>query len=76
MKISISLPDDVVVRLDQYARSARLPSRSAAIQQAIQQLADPQLQAAYDEAWQEWVESGEEADWEATAADGLGDASR
>jgi Arc/MetJ-type ribon-helix-helix transcriptional regulator len=76
MKLSVSLPDDDVAALDEYARSQGLKSRSAAVQHAIRMLRHPDLEQNYAAAWQEWAESGEQAAWEATAADGLADAAR
>lgn len=76
MKLSVSLPEEDVATLDRYARASGLKSRSAAIQHAIRLLGDPELERDYAEAWDEWEASGEEAVWEATAADGLADAAR
>lgn len=76
MKLSVSLPEQDVATLDEYARVAGLPSRSAALQHAIQLLRHPDLETDYSAAWEEWRASGDEATWEATAADGLADAAR
>lgn len=76
MKLSVSLPDDAVAALDEYARRQGLKSRSAAVQHAIRMLRHPDLEQNYAASWQEWAQSGEEAAWEATAADGLADAAR
>jgi predicted transcriptional regulator len=76
VKLSISLSDEEVAALDKYAQAAGLPSRSAAIQQAIRLLGDPELEDAYAEAWDEWQASGDAEAWESTAADGLVDAAR
>ena len=76
MKLSISLPDEDVAALDEYARTAGLRSRSAAVQHAIRLLRHPDLEQDYSEAWDEWQTSGERAAWEATTADGLADAAR
>ena len=76
MKLSVSLPDDDVATLDDYARAQGLPSRSAALQRAIRMLRHPELEQDYAAAWEEWEASGEEAAWAATAADGLADAAR
>ena len=76
MKLSISLPDGDVAALDEYARTAGLRSRSAAVQHAIRLLRHPDLEQDYSEAWDEWQTSGELAAWEATTADGLADAVR
>ena len=72
----MSLSESDVASLDTYARAAGLKSRSAAIQQAIRLLGDPELQSAYEEAWQEWEASGDAETWESATADGLADASR
>lgn len=76
VKLSVSLSESDVASLDTYARAAGLKSRSAAIQQAIRLLGDPELQSAYEEAWQEWEASGYAETWESATADGLADASR
>ena len=71
-KLSVSLSPSEVETLDKYARAAGLKSRSAAIQQAIKLLGDPELEDAYAAAWQEWEDSGESEAWAGTVADGLG----
>lgn len=76
MKLSISLSEEEVAALDKYAHAAGLTSRSAAIQQAIRLLGDPELEDAYAEAWDEWETAGDAAAWESTAGDGLADAAR
>jgi Arc/MetJ-type ribon-helix-helix transcriptional regulator len=76
MKLSISLSEEDVAALDRYVQAAGAPSRSAAIQQAIRMLGDPELEDAYAEAWDEWQASGEAAAWEVATADGLADAAR
>lgn len=76
MKLSVSLPEDDVAALDEYARVAGLPSRSAALQHAIRLLRHPDLETDYAAAWEEWRSSGDEATWEVAVADGLVDATR
>ena len=76
MKLSISLPDEDVAALDEYARATGLRSRSAAVQQAIRLLQHPDLEQDYAAAWDDWESSGERAAWETTTADGLADAAR
>ncbi|MGH3851771.1 MAG: ribbon-helix-helix domain-containing protein [Pseudonocardiaceae bacterium] len=71
MKLSVSLPDEDVVVLDEHARKAGLGSRSAAIHQAVRLLQQSGLEADYEAAWQEWHRSGERQIWEAVAGDGL-----
>lgn len=71
MKLSISLSDEDVATLDRYVQSVGAPSRSAAIQEAIRLLRDPELERDYAEAWDEWAASGDADAWELTAADGI-----
>ena len=76
MKLSVSLPDEDVALLDEYARTAGLPSRSAALHQAVRMLRLPGLEQDYEAAWQEWEASGDQAAWTGTAADGNADVAR
>ena len=76
MKLSISLSDEDLAVLDAYVQRTGLPSRSAAVQQAIAMLRYPTLEQDYGNAWSEWTAAGEEAGWESTSADGLGDVAR
>ena len=76
VKLSVSLSESDVEALDKFAHAAGLKSRSAAIQQAIKLLGDPELEAAYAQAWLEWESVGDAGSWEVTTADGLADASR
>jgi Arc/MetJ-type ribon-helix-helix transcriptional regulator len=76
MKLSISLTDEDVAVLDEYARTSGLKSRSAVIRRALVLLRQPDLEQDYAAAWDEWETSGEQAAWEGTAADGLSDAPR
>ena len=71
VKLSVSLSPSDVEALDKYALAAGLKSRSAAIQQAIKLLGDPELEDAYAAAWQEWEDSGDSEAWAVTVADGL-----
>lgn len=76
MKISVSLPDEDVAVLDNFARTAGLPSRSAALHHAVGMLRLPGLEQDYEAAWDEWEASSDHAAWRATTADGLDDAAR
>lgn len=76
MKLSVSLPAEDVAILDDFARAAGLPSRSAALQRAVRMLRLPELEQDYEDAWKEWGESGEQAAWEASAGDGIAHAAR
>lgn len=76
MKLSVSLPDEDVAILDEFARNAGLPSRSAALQHAVRMLRLPHLEQDYEDAWREWEAAGDQAAWDVTAADGAADAPR
>lgn len=72
----MSLPAEDVEFLDAYARSKHIESRSAAVRKAVMLLRASELGAAYEDAWQEWAESGTADEWDAVVGDGLADASR
>jgi Arc/MetJ-type ribon-helix-helix transcriptional regulator len=76
MKLSVSLTDDDVALIDEYARAAGVSSRSAVLQHAIRLLRNTRLEDDYAAAWNEWSESGEDAAWAPVAADGIADAPR
>lgn len=76
VKLSVSLSDSDVEVLDDYVRTAGLPSRSAAVQRAVRLLRYPDLERSYEEAWDEWTSSGDSAVWDVTVGDGLDDAPR
>jgi len=76
VKLSVSLSDEDVELLDEYARTAGLRSRSAALQHAVRLLRHADLDEDYAAAWEEWESSGELAAWEGTVGDGLADAPR
>ena len=71
MKVSVSLPDDDVEFLDEYALAQGIPSRSAVIHEAVRLLRASDLGTSYEEAWAEWSATGEADAWDPTAADGL-----
>ena len=73
MKLSISLPQEDVEFLDEYAKERGLESRSAAVRSALRKLRVAELGDDYEAAWKEWEGSGEAALWEATVGDGLND---
>ena len=71
MKISVSLPEEDVEFLDEYARSPGIGSRSAVVQRAVRLLRASGLGPAYAKAWEEWATSGEAEAWESVVGDGL-----
>ncbi|MHB1583164.1 MAG: ribbon-helix-helix domain-containing protein [Acidimicrobiales bacterium] len=70
-KLGVSLPEDDVEFLDQYAAAQGLPSRSAALHRAVRLLRGSELTSAYEEAFAAWDESEDAADWDTTAGDHL-----
>lgn len=72
MKLSVSLPDEDVAILDEFARAAGYRTRSAALQHAVRLLRLSELEQDYEAAWAEWATSTDYELWEAAAADGLG----
>lgn len=71
MKVSVSIPDEDVAFLDQYASAHAIPSRSAVVHRAIEMLRADELSDAYGDAWAEWAGSGEASSWDAAAGDGV-----
>jgi Arc/MetJ-type ribon-helix-helix transcriptional regulator len=71
MKISVSLPEEDIDFLDEYARSLGVPSRSAVIQRAVRLLRAAELGPAYAEAWEEWQTSGDAEAWDTAVGDGV-----
>lgn len=70
MKLSVSIPDEDVDFIDQYADEHGVESRSAVVQRALSLLRANELGEDYATAWNEW--SASDADlWETTVADGL-----
>lgn len=53
MKLSVSLPDEDVAFIDEYAAKTGVPSRSSVIHQGLALLRAATLERAYDQAWQE-----------------------
>lgn len=76
MQLSVSLSDEDVALLDEYARTSGLQSRSAVLQHAVRLLRHADLEGDYEAAWEDWESSGEQAAWQPAAGDGLADATR
>ena len=70
MKVSVSLPDDDVRFLDEYAKQ-EVSTRSAALHHAVRLLRAAGLGTAYEAAWNEWQVSEDAPLWESATADGL-----
>ncbi|MFN2582663.1 MAG: ribbon-helix-helix domain-containing protein [Candidatus Dormibacteria bacterium] len=71
MKVSVSLPDEDIRFLDEYAQQQGISSRSAAVHRAVRLLQASGLGAAYEAAWNEWEASEDAPLWDSTIKDGL-----
>ena len=71
VKVSVSLREEDVSFLDDYARANGLASRSAALAGAVALLRSSILETAYVEAFQEWDGSDDAQAWEGAVADGV-----
>ena len=71
MKVSVSLPDEDVEFLDTYAAEQGFESRSAVLHKAVRLLKAVELSDAYHDAWREWENAGDAAEWEIAVADGV-----
>lgn len=67
MRITLTLSRAEAKVLDSYVRMARLPSRSAAVIQAIRHLRNAELESAYEAVWSESGPTGE--DWNLHSGD-------
>jgi Arc/MetJ-type ribon-helix-helix transcriptional regulator len=76
VKVSVSLPEEDVAYIDEYAQRVGAQSRSSVLRQAVALLRLSELETAYAAAFQEWHESEDHALWDNTVSDGLADASR
>jgi antitoxin MazE9 len=70
MKLSVSIPDEDLEFIDQYADEHGVESRSAVVQRALSLLRASGLGNDYAAAWDEWSASDGDL-WETTVADGL-----
>lgn len=75
MKLSVSMPDEDIAFLDEYAKEHGIESRSAVLQVAIERLRSITLESAYAQAFSEWAESEDSELWDAVTGDGIADAS-
>jgi Arc/MetJ-type ribon-helix-helix transcriptional regulator len=71
MKLSVSLAEEDVAFIDDYAAKSNVPSRSAVLHRAVELLRASELEDAYSAAWDEWSAAEDAADWDAATADGV-----
>ncbi len=76
MKLSVSLPEEDIEFIDDYADRRGSASRSAVLQRAIDLLRASELEDAYAAAYDEWDADEDGRLWSTTAGDGLADAAR
>jgi Arc/MetJ-type ribon-helix-helix transcriptional regulator len=76
MKVSVSLPEEDVAYIDEYAQRVGAHSRSSVLHEAVALLRMSELETAYGAAFQEWHESEDHDLWDNTVSDGLADAPR
>ncbi|MTD53568.1 antitoxin [Amycolatopsis pithecellobii] len=69
MKLSVSLGEEDVAFLDEYAAQTQAGSRSAVVQRAIDLLRASQLETDYEAAWEEWEVDRDV--WDVVTGDGL-----
>ena len=70
MKLSVSLPGDIIDFIDSYATSHGVESRSGVVERSLHMLRMSELGVEYEAAWSEWFASDAEL-WDATVASGL-----
>ena len=70
MKLSVSLPDDDLAFIDDYASEHGVDSRSGVVHRAVLLLRAAELGDDYAAAWTEW-EASDADDWGAVIDDGL-----
>lgn len=70
MKISVSMPDEDVAFLDEYAEEHGIESRSAVLHVAVERLRSLSWESAYAQAFAEWAESEDAELWDAVSGDG------
>lgn len=69
MKVSVSVPDEDIEFLDNYVKTHRCASRSAALQRAIRLLRASELTESYAAAFAEWSEDPDSDAWDTATAD-------
>jgi Arc/MetJ-type ribon-helix-helix transcriptional regulator len=71
MKVSVSLPEEDVAFLDEYAQTRGIESRSAAVHRAVGLLRASELVSAYEDAFLSSDDDMDGKAWDAAVADGL-----
>lgn len=69
MKVSVSIPDEDIDYLDNYVRTHRVASRSAALRRAIRLLRASELTESYAAAFTEWSNDPDSDAWDTASID-------
>jgi len=69
MKVSVSIPEEDVEFLDNYAETHQVASRSAAIHRAIRLLRASELSEDYAAAFNEWADDPANDAWDSAVVD-------
>lgn len=72
MKLSVSLPEEDISFLDDYAEAQGIPSRSAALHKAVRLLRASDLGPAYEDAWDDWDGGPDAPLWDSAVNDRMG----
>lgn len=72
-RFSVSISDEIAQFVQNYQDEQKISSRSEVIERALKLLREKELQKAYYEAGQEWLNSEDSTLWENTITDELAD---
>jgi antitoxin ParD1/3/4 len=70
-KLSVTIEPTLLDFLERYQASYARKTKSAVVEEALALLRERELERAYREAAQEWLENPDAPLWESTAGDGL-----
>jgi Arc/MetJ-type ribon-helix-helix transcriptional regulator len=71
VKLSVSVDQGFVPFIERYQQDHTIRTKSEVVERALDLLRKAELEQAYKEAAQEWLENSDAALWENTVADGL-----
>jgi antitoxin ParD1/3/4 len=71
IKLSVTIEPTLLDFLERYQISHARKTKSAVVEEALTLLCERELERAYREAAQEWLENPDAPLWESTAGDGL-----
>jgi Arc/MetJ-type ribon-helix-helix transcriptional regulator len=71
VKLSVSVNQGFVPFIERYQQAHTVRTKSEVVERALELLRKAELEQAYKEAAQEWLENPDATLWENTVADGL-----